>query len=87
MSNSCKQVKQDLVDCIHKSLCFQNGKKFVYCLKSNDLNEVEDRCFQLRRAYFLCKRGQVMQIISLSLFLFFLFLFLFCYFRSTVFAI
>lgn len=56
--NSCKKIKNDIVDCIHNSECFLEGNTFGECLKNKNSN-ISENCKKLIYTYYLCKRGQV----------------------------
>lgn len=57
--NSCQVIKKELVDCVRDSPCFEKGKKFGECLRSDNDRELPKQCQELRNAYYICKRGQV----------------------------
>jgi hypothetical protein len=60
MANSCKEVAQSLVDCMHKSACVKEGGNIKDCLKlhtDKDGKPTGGDCADLRSAYFTCKRS------------------------------
>ncbi|RYH04811.1 hypothetical protein EON65_46430 [archaeon] len=56
MGKSCKDIARTLLDCMAETQCVQQGQDVKECMKTM---EGEDRCGQLRRAYFECKRGSL----------------------------
>ncbi|KAI9137607.1 cytochrome c oxidase assembly protein PET191, partial [Paraphysoderma sedebokerense] len=61
MSSSCKQIRQELIDCILASDCIKKhpGRTFRDCLKSEHDDEVDYKCRMLQRSYFECRRGML----------------------------
>ena len=65
MSNSCQDIKKELIECIHASKCFSEGKKFGECIRGDE-SEISSKCVELRTAFFACKRGQVSNLTNFS---------------------
>ncbi|KAI9224909.1 cytochrome c oxidase assembly factor 5 [Blastocladiella britannica] len=60
MSSSCRQLRQDLTECILASPCIEtHGKTFQECLQRENDDLVGFECRQLQRAFFECKRAML----------------------------
>jgi hypothetical protein len=56
MSNSCLDIREELIDCVRESECLKNGSTFHECMKRQDLDR---DCVVLRQGYGDCRRGWV----------------------------
>ncbi|CAM9547376.1 unnamed protein product [Heterosigma akashiwo] len=52
MSRNCKDVAEQLVECMRQTKCMSEGGELKECLKINP-----DECMVERRGYFECKRA------------------------------
>ncbi|KAL7747597.1 hypothetical protein RI367_007038 [Sorochytrium milnesiophthora] len=60
MSSSCKDLRQEMIDCILKSDCVvKHNRSFKECLQRDHDAEVDSQCRLLQRSYFECKRGML----------------------------
>jgi hypothetical protein len=57
MSNSCSDIRSELIECIRESECMLKGQSFHECLKSKDLDR---DCVVIRQGYGDCRRGWVL---------------------------
>ena len=56
MANSCKGLRDELLECIGESACFKRGTPFEDCMQIRD---EEGGCLSKRLLYMQCKRGQL----------------------------
>ena len=54
---SCKNIRNEMVECLRDSPCFKAGTKFEDCLCSQDITWVTEKCADLRRGYSKCKKN------------------------------
>lgn len=58
MASSCKDIREDLIECVKRSDCMKAGdKSFHECVK--DTASLDEKCKLLRTALYECRRGQV----------------------------
>ncbi|RHZ77034.1 hypothetical protein Glove_186g55 [Diversispora epigaea] len=58
MPNSCKEIRQELVDCLLKSDCVVVKRHTVKeCLQTENTDDVPRECHSIRRSFFECRRG------------------------------
>src|SRR5262245_5172896 len=63
MPSSCKEIRAELAKCMQQSECVLiNRHSVAECLKDKELFEtqVHDACHRLRRNFYNCRRGLVM---------------------------
>ena len=56
MSTSCKGLREEILECLKQSECFQSGKSIKECMKA-DQEGVSAECRALQASYFECRRG------------------------------
>ncbi|GBC06182.1 hypothetical protein RclHR1_06670022 [Rhizophagus clarus] len=55
---SCKELRQELVNCMLKSDCVLIKRHTVKeCLQPEHVNDVPKECQSIRRSFFECRRG------------------------------
>lgn len=54
MGKSCKAIAENLFDCLEGTDCVKDGGKTKDCMRSVEGNQ---KCGELRKRYFECKRG------------------------------
>ena len=65
MAKSCKEIAQNLVDCMKNTPCMKEGGDLRTCMKTSggagsdivNISSDAGDCQELRAAYFNCKRG------------------------------
>ncbi|CAG8488500.1 5704_t:CDS:2 [Paraglomus occultum] len=58
MPSSCKDIRQELIDCLLKSKCVLEQRNTVKeCLKAEHANDVPLECHSIRKSLFECRRG------------------------------
>ncbi|CAD2088851.1 cytochrome c oxidase assembly protein, putative [Plasmodium vinckei] len=59
-SNSCKQILNDMIACYQNTVCYKKGDRtFEECLHNHNLDEVDESCIILRKAYAQCRRNML----------------------------
>jgi len=57
MSSSCQGLREDLIECVKASPCFQVEGSVRECLKDPSREDVPEQCKRFRVGYFECRRG------------------------------
>ena len=60
MPSSCKEIRDELVECIFKSDCvIIDGHDVKECLRSENEHRIPSECIAIKKSFFECKRGMV----------------------------
>ncbi|RUS17288.1 cytochrome c oxidase assembly protein PET191-domain-containing protein [Jimgerdemannia flammicorona] len=59
MPSSCKEIRQELVDCMLKSDCVLKGHTIKECFQPEHTDDVPAACQSIRRSFFECRRGML----------------------------
>jgi cytochrome c oxidase assembly factor 5 len=60
MPSSCKDIRQELVDCMLKSDCvLKKGNSVRECFKEEHADDVPKECHSIRKSFYECRRGMV----------------------------
>ncbi|CAG8547361.1 3596_t:CDS:2 [Paraglomus brasilianum] len=60
MPSSCKDIRQELIDCLLKSKCVLEQRNTVKeCLKAEHAKDVPLECHSIRKSLFECRRGLI----------------------------
>ncbi|RKP22615.1 cytochrome c oxidase assembly factor 5-like protein [Syncephalis pseudoplumigaleata] len=59
MPSSCKDIRQELIECLLQSDCVLRQRHSVKeCLQDEQLrNTLPERCLTIRKSYYECRRG------------------------------
>lgn len=61
MPSSCKEIRQELIECMLKSDCVLIKRNTVQeCFKEEHKADVPSECLSIKRSFAECKRGMVM---------------------------
>lgn len=62
MPSSCKEIRQELIECMLKSNCVLVKRNTVAeCFKAEHAADVPSECHSIRKSYAECRRGMVIQ--------------------------
>ncbi|SOV75689.1 cytochrome c oxidase assembly protein, putative [Plasmodium sp. gorilla clade G3] len=57
-SNSCSKLLNDMIACYQNTICYKkHNSNFLDCLHNHNLNEIDENCIILRKAYAQCRRN------------------------------
>lgn len=60
MPSSCKEIRQELVDCMLKSDCvLKQGNTVRECFKEEHADDVPKECHSILKSFYECRRGMV----------------------------
>lgn len=64
MPSSCKEIRQELIECMLKSDCVLVKRNTVAeCMKEENAKDVPSECHSIRKSYAECRRGMVSLIL------------------------
>lgn len=59
MPSSCKEIRQELIECMLKSKCVLKGHTIKECFQPEHKDDVPEECFSIKKSFAECRRGMV----------------------------
>lgn len=60
MPSSCKEIREELIECMLKSKCVLKGNTIKECFQPEHKNDVPEECLSIKKSFAECRRGMVM---------------------------